>query len=737
MLSKRIKSVAVILIVTTIILFSLTTLAKKEVQENQKDPLEVHKTKLNKETYDVLKLADETEHNFIIAFENESLKKSFEGVEQKKEHKHSIVIKGKSNQVKELLADPEIKYVELDQLVTFSSDTVTWNVQKVKAETAWENVTGEGVKVAILDSGIAPHVDLTIEGGISVISDDYTDVLGHGTQVAGVLSAITNDEGLKGVSHDIELYAVKITDSSSGSLSDAIAGLQWAMDNHMNIVVMSFGFDAYSQIFKEKVKQATAQGMILVGAAGNNGEEKILYPAAYSDVIAVGATDQANERAGFSNYGYPLELVAPGTEINTTTLDEGYAIVSGTSFAVPHVAGVAALIKQLHPELNNTQIRGKLRNDAVDLGTEGRDAQHGFGLVQANLTTTNYTFTDDEENITDVKEDGIFELQSIETGFSDTFTSDGSTTTDGYGWIEAGEGTFYIAPQKVGNENDAYCLDENNDGTWEECVYDDAIDLQDCQDYSQTLSGLGKTLYNVCTGPGPCFRDAGLDNTYLQDSSFTKIQTARVEWYWDCDANPTAKNYGGNTEHFYIFDRRNTSCSSSTQYQVTGRYDNVPPLTWQNYNLLNCPATKECDYTKDGQETASETTEISPCRQKTGETCNITDECIVSLTCTGGTCINETTTDLSIVDVIPIQVIPNVDMVKDKTGYILVIVKNNGPNNTTGLVNVTFDSIRLNITTGQNQSLFIPNGTNATFNFTFKPTNAGSKTLSANVTLLQ
>ena len=193
--------------------------------------------------------------------------------------------------IEELLDDSEIEFVELEQNIQTLEEITPFNIQQVKANEVWDKSKGNDIKVAVLDTGIASHLDLNIAGGHSVISNDYNDNNGHGTAVAGVISALINDEGIIGTAPEIDLYAVKIMESSSGDLSDAIAGLEWAINNSMDIVSMSFGFNSYSQIFKEVLEEAYNNGILLVAAAGNNGKDDILYPAKYNKVITKSILD--------------------------------------------------------------------------------------------------------------------------------------------------------------------------------------------------------------------------------------------------------------------------------------------------------------------------------------------------------------------------------------------------------------------------------------------------------------
>src|SRR3989344_2068565 len=368
----------------------------KKPKKSLPEIVETHKSKLNKETEDYLKaVIDKKEsRDFIVKFRNSVDKAKLENVSLEKEASRFKLAKveGKIEDIEGLIEDEDIEFLELDQDVGVLEDNIPFNIGKIKANTAWNLSKGAGVKVAVLDTGIASHPDLGIAGGYSVVSSDYLDSNGHGTAVAGVIAALHNDEGLVGASPDVSLYSVKIMDGSTGDLSNAISGIEWAIDNEMDIVSMSFGFSSYSQIFKDVLGEAYSDGILLVAASGNEGTDNILYPAKYASVIAVGATTANDELASFSSYGFEQELVAPGVTINSTSLGNSYSILSGTSMSAPHVAGVAALIKSFNHSLTNVEIRNKLRNDALDLGAAGKDDFFGYGLVQVNLESTNITF---------------------------------------------------------------------------------------------------------------------------------------------------------------------------------------------------------------------------------------------------------------------------------------------------------------------------------------------------------
>ncbi|MCT8137836.1 S8 family peptidase [Anaerobacillus sp. CMMVII] len=283
-----------------------------------------------------------------------------------------------------LAKNPNIKYIEEDVEYTSASQTTPWGVSHIRANTvhSWGNY-GSGVKVAVLDTGIATHTDLKIAGGVSFISTEssYQDFNGHGTHVAGTVAALNNSYGVIGVAPSVNLYAVKVLDrNGSGSLSGIARGIEWAVTNKMDVVNMSLGGSSGSSTLQQACDNAYNKGVLLVAAAGNTGANGIQYPARYSSVIAVGAVNSNNVRASFSTYGSQLELMAPGVNVQSTYLNGGYSSLNGTSMAAPHVAAVAALVKSEYPWASNAQIRQRLRDTSINIGSA---TYYGYGLVDA------------------------------------------------------------------------------------------------------------------------------------------------------------------------------------------------------------------------------------------------------------------------------------------------------------------------------------------------------------------
>jgi subtilisin len=291
-----------------------------------------------------------------------------------------------------------LAFIEEDQQCFAIEETLPWGVDRIDADLVHPYNKGTGVKVAIIDSGIdLEHPDLQVYGDVSFISgtingdDDY----GHGTHVAGTVAALDNDIGVIGVAPEAHLYAVKVLSSTgSGYWSDVIAGIEWSVDHDMQVINMSLGGTSGSTALQAVCNAAEDAGIVVVAAAGNSGNswaigDRVLYPARYDSVIAVAATTSSDVRAYFSSTGPAVELAAPGYNILSTAMGGGYVTKNGTSMASPHVVGVASLVITSGIEDTNSngrindEVRVKMQQTAIDLGSTGRDNEYGYGLVYA------------------------------------------------------------------------------------------------------------------------------------------------------------------------------------------------------------------------------------------------------------------------------------------------------------------------------------------------------------------
>jgi thermitase len=308
-----------------------------------------------------------------------------------------------------LKACPGILYAERDYPVYADlipgdpSYPSQWGFTNIRAPQAWDLATGSAaVTIAILDTGIdLDHPDLAakIVPGYDFVNNDANPqddtlgglVQGHGTHVAGIAAAITdNSVGVAGVSWGARLMPVKVLNASgNGTFSDVATGIIWAADHGAQVINMSFGgtTSIFPQTLQDAVNYAFGKGAVLVAAAGNDAKSESIfpfYPAILDNVIDVTATDQANVKASFANYGPHVDLAAPGVGIYSTMLDNTYASETGTSMATPFVSGLAALLSGLLGSPSPPQVIQALESTALDLGPAGRDNDYGFGLIQAD-----------------------------------------------------------------------------------------------------------------------------------------------------------------------------------------------------------------------------------------------------------------------------------------------------------------------------------------------------------------
>jgi thermitase len=315
-------------------------------------------------------------------------------------------------QTERFLARPGVAYAEPNYIVR-ALETPNdpgfgnqWGLSMIDAPGAWDVTHGSSsVIIAIVDSGIdGTHPDLSgkVLAGWNFVSsgaipanrnsDDY----GHGTHVAGIAAAITNNGvGVAGLAWNSRLMPVKVLDSGgSGTDANVALGIHYAADHGAQVINLSLGGPDASYTMHEAVDYALAHGCLLPTAAGNSGglqnlpEYGILYPAQYA--MAIGATDFSDRRASFSKYGPQMSVAAPGVGIYSTWTGGSYAYESGTSMAAPHVSGLAALLWGICPADSNAHVRQVIEDTAVDLGTTGWDEKYGYGRIDAQKAVQTY-----------------------------------------------------------------------------------------------------------------------------------------------------------------------------------------------------------------------------------------------------------------------------------------------------------------------------------------------------------
>jgi hypothetical protein len=323
---------------------------------------------------------------------------------------NSFVVTATDEEIEMLQADPAIESIELDvekylmhaieeehveeRELQQQADTIPYGIRMVQADQAWEQgVTGSGVKVCVIDSGIdSTHEDFVTNrlSGFQQ-SNSYPwqqDGYGHGTHVSGTIAAARNNgRGVVGVAPDAEIYTIRVFGDRGGDyiwtsgLVNAVNQCKAAGAKIVNLSLGGGGSNAENRAF-ERFSQ---EGMLIVASAGNDGDTSYSYPASYNGVVSVAAVDSNKNVANFSQKNNRVDLAAPGVSVlSTVPMQQGeYGRKSGTSMASPHVAGVAALLLSFKPDATAAEIRDAMQQSTEDLGSSGRDNSYGDGLVLA------------------------------------------------------------------------------------------------------------------------------------------------------------------------------------------------------------------------------------------------------------------------------------------------------------------------------------------------------------------
>ncbi|MFD2611492.1 S8 family peptidase [Paenibacillus gansuensis] len=259
--------------------------------------------------------------------------------------------------------------------------------QRISAPSAWDVTTSSSnIRIAVIDSGVQlNHPDLSgkLLPGYDFVSRDGLpeDGNGHGTHVAGIAAAATNNaRGIAGIAPNASILPVRVLDNSgSGSLATVANGIIYAADQGAQVINLSLGSTSGALTLQNAINYAWNKGAVLVAAAGNDGVSTPNFPAYYTNVIAVASTDETDNKSPFSNYGSWVEVAAPGSAILSTYTGGYYAYLDGTSMASPHVAGLAALLAA--QGWTNLQIRNVICNTSDPIS--GTGIYWRFGRVNA------------------------------------------------------------------------------------------------------------------------------------------------------------------------------------------------------------------------------------------------------------------------------------------------------------------------------------------------------------------
>ena len=298
-----------------------------------------------------------------------------------------------------LRKDEHIEYVELDEYMscgeieTEQTNANSWGVSAIEADKYAEyigNNYNSSVVVAVVDTGVASHDFLKgrlLDTGYDLVDNDSdpNDKHYHGTHVAGTVVDCT--PGL-----NVKIMPVRVlNENGSGSNLNVGNGIRYATEHGADVINLSLGGEGCSKYIDDSIEYAVDNGVTVVVAAGNDGDNTVHYcPSHLDSCIVVAACDSNNEKAYFSNYGNSVDVIAPGVDIRSCIPGGSYKQLNGTSMATPHISAAAAMIKYAEPNITPAKIEQKIKDVSLDLGDMGKDVYFGYGLPKlSNLIKDN------------------------------------------------------------------------------------------------------------------------------------------------------------------------------------------------------------------------------------------------------------------------------------------------------------------------------------------------------------
>ena len=290
------------------------------------------------------------------------------------------------------------RYMEPDGEVRLCSEpndpaySRQWWLSQFDYPSLWNSgYTGEGVTVAVVDSGInMEHEELTdnIAGGYDYVDGDDTpdDVAGHGTVVSGIIAAETNNSrGIAGMAGKAQIIPLKFTNGQTSSVSSLLKALSDIADGRFNcdVLNLSIEMDDYISI-REVLERINGKGVIIVAAVGNYEPETVRYPAGYDFVIGVNSVDRSMQLPDFAKNNGSVFVAAAGRSIYSTWIGSSSSYsggMNGTSYSAPIISGLAAAARQADPNITTDEVKLLLRSSAIDCGEQGYDTAYGWGVV--------------------------------------------------------------------------------------------------------------------------------------------------------------------------------------------------------------------------------------------------------------------------------------------------------------------------------------------------------------------
>ena len=282
-----------------------------------------------------------------------------------------------------------------------------WHLDMMNVESSGNGFGDAGVKVALLDTGVAPGNALNLIESINLIPGEgeveplFDDLSGHGTALAQIIGAEDIGNGMEGVNPGVQLVSVKVLrDDMTGSISQVIEGIYWCIQNNVDVINMSFGMNVDSEILHRAIHDAYESGIIMIAAAGNGGNnDAVEYPAAYEEVISVGSVDPNGQISEFSATGEELDITAPGEYVPSVDMLDYVMVTDGTSVSCAEVTGVVSKLLE-EGESSTEYIREVLKKSARSLNGDDEEIVDGAGIVDADYAAAMYTqYEGDEEDL--------------------------------------------------------------------------------------------------------------------------------------------------------------------------------------------------------------------------------------------------------------------------------------------------------------------------------------------------
>ncbi|RFS14858.1 S8 family serine peptidase [Emticicia sp. C21] len=482
--------------------------------------------------------------------------------------------------IKEIAKDNSIEYVEpvpYNQIISIANDTKVSNqyyLNKIKAYEAWDiSQGGVDIVVAVIDNAIQTnHIDLA--GNMLAgrdVSDNDNDpsppdtTFFHGTHVAGLVGAVTNNGmGIASVGFNrVKILPIKATpnNASSENVYHGYEGISWAVANGANIINISWGGSAYSATNQSVIDNAYASGVMIIAAAGNNGQNTTYYPASYNRVISVASVTSLDEKSYFSNYGTTVDLVAPGSNIYSTIPTNKYDYLSGTSMAAPIVSSVFAYVWSVKPHLNQSELENLIKSTCDNIDSQNSSYSGLLGSGRINVLKAVSCMEDN--------------IQPIITPSATTVLCPGGTiqlscnTTAGasYQWKKNGTSVGTNQPTFTASETGQYTVI-----------------------VSKGTCAIAATSVKVSVIPGSVTINVGLTTACVGDSILlTAHNLEGVNYQWKKDNN----NIGLNAYRFYAKQDGNytvtlsgTGCATSSPAVSLSFITLNPTITSDNSTIL-------------------------------------------------------------------------------------------------------------------------------------------------------